>query len=167
MPFTDNIGLPFNCGYCRTFVYECLPGKKVKTVKKAEKGSEDPKESSSTKSSEDQVVTAISDGKQCTSDNVACLSEDEHFRALFVGPHFVAASAYFDKVGTATVSLFERHVSKVKWAFKHGFRSIAPKYVSAFSTAKWKALPAAEKSRHSLSNCVASATQFEQLQRFQ
>lgn len=38
-------------------------------------------------------------------------------------------------------------------------------YVKAFSSEIWEALPVAEKSRHSLLNCVACATQFEQLQK--
>lgn len=74
---------------------------------------------------------------------------------------------YFDRIGTASESLFESHLDKVKWAFKHGFRSAAPmeNYTNTFSTANWEMLPAAEKSLHSLSNCVAQATQFEQLQK--
>ena len=39
------------------------------------------------------------------------------------------------------------------------------KYVNTFSTANWEALPAADKFCHSLSNCVACATQFEQVQK--
>lgn len=65
---------------------------------------------------------------------------------------------YFDRIGTAPKSLFEHHLDKVKWAFKHGFRSAASmeNYTNTFSTANWEILPAAEKS------CT---TQFEQLQK--
>ena len=57
-------------------------------------------------------------------------------------------------------------MDKIKSAFNHGFRSVAlkEKYTNTFSTANWEALPGTEKSQHSLSNCVACATQFEQLQ---
>lgn len=62
---------------------------------------------------------------------------------------------------------FERYYETVKNAFWHGFRSVAQKeeYVKVFSSAKWKALSTAEKSRHSVSNCVACSTQFAQLQK--
>lgn len=105
------------------------------------------------------------DGKKSESGDL-CLSQGERFKALFVGSQFVLGDTYFDKVGNASKSAFEHHVDKIKSAFNHGFRSVAlkEKYTNTFSSANWEALPGTEKSQHSLSNCVACATQFEQLQ---
>ena len=133
---------------------------------KAKVSSDGRKESRATESSEEVLVPTASDDKNSGNAKV-CLSEGERFRALFVGPHFVVGNAYFDKVDKASKSLFEHHLGKVKGAFNHGFHSIVSKeeYVSTFSTANWIALPTTEKFRHSLTNCVACATQFEQLQK--
>ena len=37
MSFTDDFGLSFNCGFCRTLVYKCLSRKGSKGGKKNEK----------------------------------------------------------------------------------------------------------------------------------
>ena len=149
-------------------MYECIP-RSVKPVKKSNDDSASinkPKEGDSEVQSKDQGACSSSDGKISSSDKV-CLSMAERFKRLFNGPQFALGNSYFDKVGkTSSQSQFDRHCVKVKKAFLHGFRAWTSKekYVKAFSSANWEALSVSQKSAHSLSNCVACATQYEQLQ---
>ena len=45
------------------------------------------------------------------------------------------------------------------------FSSLKVAYVKAFSSLNWAALSSPEKEKHSLSNCVACATQFAEIQK--
>ena len=94
-----------------------------------------------------------SDGENSQSEKV-CLSMADCFGTLFDGPQLSARN-------------FERYYEIVKNAFTRGFRSVAQEeeYVKVFSSTNWKALSPAEKSRHSVSNCVGCSTQFAQLQK--
>ena len=165
MPFKSNIGLTFNCGFCRTFVYETVPKRALKAVKNEGESSTVPEASHASQAKVTHSADAVADGKNTTSAKV-CLNMAESFRALFDGPKFVVGDGYFEKGSKAPRSQFEKHCNMVRAAFMHGFRCLDKKeaYIKAFSTAIWKALPSLEKSRHSLSNCVACATQFEKLQ---
>ena len=164
MPFQDEIGLIFNCGFCRTAIYECLSKKSAKTPKEKDtEGSSTTPESETTETSQSEEASGETAERSqvCAQPDVA-----ESFRARFSGPQFVVGDAYFVGVNTSTQSLFRRHAERVMKAFHKGFRSAAlrGRYVQAFSSGKWEALSQSEKSCHSLSNCVACATQFEQLQ---
>ena len=64
MPFTDNTGLAFNCGFCHTFTYECIP-KKLKVLKKSKESSIGLKEGDPMQSKEGH---GASDGKSSASD---------------------------------------------------------------------------------------------------
>ena len=147
MPFTKSVGLSFNCG----FVYEDVSNSS-KTSNVSKKGS-DRDDQQSVPETEGKKSIPVSDGENSQSEKV-CLSAADRFRTLFGGPQLSARN-------------FERYYETVKNAFWHGFRSVAQKeeYVRVFSSAKWKALSTAEKSRHSVSNCVACSTQFAQLQK--
>ena len=164
MPFQDEIGGVVNCGFCRTAVWEFMHKNSAKIAgKKTSEGScSDPKLETAKSSHSEEVTGEKPDSsKVCAQPNAV-----EHFKALFSGPQFVVDDTYFNRVGTSAHSLFERHVQKVRKAFKERLNSASrDKYVEAFSSANWEALPQSEKSCHSLSNCVACATQFEQLQK--
>ena len=167
MPFTAEIGLVFNCGYCRTAIYECVVKKspKASEKKKKESGCNDPASETQGHSSEGtQAVENVGEtqvSKVCAQPDVA-----EYFKSLFSGPKFAVGDSYFERVSTSAQTLFERHCKKVMNAFSFKFysTSVKEKYVKAFSSAKWKALSETEKSHHLLSNCVACAMQFKQLQ---
>ena len=145
MPFTKSVGLSFNCGFCRGFVYEDTSNSS-KTSNVSKKGS-DRDDQQSVPETEGKKSIPVSDGENSQSEKV-CLSAADRFRTLFGGPRLSARN-------------FERYYETVKNAFWHGFRSVAQKeeYVKVFSSAKWKALSPDEKSRHSVSNCVACSTQ--------
>ena len=151
MPFTKSVGLSFNCGFCRGFVYEDASNSS-KTSNVSKKGS-DRDDQQSVPETEGKKSIPASDGENSQSEKV-CLSAADRFRTLFGGPQLSARN-------------FERYYETVKNAFWHGFCSVARKeeYVKVFSSAKWKALSPAEKSCHSVSNCVACSTQFAQLQK--
>ena len=71
---------------------------------------------------------------------------------------------YLD-VSTSAQSLLIHHAERMRTAFSSGFHSNAlRRYMQTFFSAKCATLPEAEKLGHSLSNCVACATQFKQLQ---
>ena len=74
--------------------------------------------------------------------------------------------SYFARVSSSTQSLFNLHAKKVEATCINGFCSASDRdrYVTAFSV-NWEDLPQSEKAGHSLSNCVACATQFERLQK--
>ena len=161
MPFRDECDLTFNCGFCCTAIYECLP---KKTRKSSKKPTEERHSGQSTEASQSGEVARETPGNTevCAPPDVA-----ERFKALFGGPQFTVGDSYFARVSSSTQSLFGLHVKKVKAACINGFRSASDRdrYVTAFSSANWVALSESEKAGHSLSNCVPCATQFEQLQK--
>ena len=150
MPFSDEIGGILNCGFCRTAVYEYTHKNSVKisSKKKSEVSCSDPKLQTVESSQSEEVAGEKPDNSKVGAQPNAV----EHFKALFNGPQLVVDDTYFNGVGTSTHSLFERHVQKVRKAFNERFHS-APrnKYVEAFSSANWEAIPQSEKSCHSLS----------------
>ena len=181
MPFTDQAGSIFNCGFCRTLVYECLPKRAPKKPTKKEDKSDcngqghatttDVDEASScsdTQSPQEQVTCSVETTECEKSENMkVCVDAGERYRELFNSAQFVLGETFFTPASPlGGTSQFDRLCKKVRDAFMHGFRSSAVKerYVKAFSSEMWEELAIAEKSRHSLSNCVACATQFKQLQ---
>ena len=160
MPFNSTIGSTFNCGFCRTAVYEYLAGKREDIQKSKDSQS---KESASV-DSQLHCNTSVNEvvGEKSINSKV-CVSE--HFRTLFCGPQFEVGGGYFDKGKSSRESKFERHCDKVQKAFS-GFRTAYCKerYLKTFSSVKWKALPPLKKAAHSLSNCVACASEFADLQ---
>ena len=160
MPFRDECSLTFNCGFCRTAIYKCLP---KKTRKSSKKPTEEWHSDQSTEASQSGEVAHETPGntKVCAPPDIA-----QRFKALFGRPQFTVGDSYFARVSSSTQSLFDLHVKKVKAACINGFRSASDRdrYVTAFS-ANWEALSESEKADHSLSNCVPCATQFEQLQK--
>ena len=164
MPFKSGFAHLFNCGFCRTFVHENIDRVPLKVGKKAKDESTDQisKEDDASQPKEGQSLPVLNG---MSSNDMVGLNVSDRFKTLFEGPQFALGSAYFEAIGYRQ-SLFERHFDKIKEAFLYRFYSSAHKemYVNAFSSAKWKALPASQKANHSLSNCVGCATQFEQLQ---
>ena len=65
---------------------------------------------------------------------------------------------YFDVSGRYSKTQFDRDCDKILDGFKSkflaGFRGDRQGYLDTFSVAKWYHLPVAERSKHSLSNCV-------------
>ena len=165
MPFNSGIELIFNCGFCRTAIFECRvkkPRAKASNEKETGESSTAPEsQNAETPQSEEVSGETTESSKVCAEPDVA-----EYFRACFSGPQFTVGENYFVDVSTSAQSLFARHAERVRKAFSNGFQSTAHRnrYVQAFSSEKWAALSEAEKLGHSLSNCVACATQFEQLQ---
>ena len=93
-------------------------------------------------------------------------SKDEHFRALSIGPQFVVVNAYFDKVRKDPKTASERQTRQGKVGFQpRGFHSKGGVCKYFLQCKLGSNVPAAEKSRQSLSNCAACATQFEELQK--
>ena len=140
MPFVKSSGRSFNCGFCRTLVYECLPKRSAGT-------SEEKESKSKTEKVESNII--------------------ERFQSLFVGPQFVIGPNYFVKKSLKSISLFKSHCKMIEKAFAKGFISSTFKenYVKAFSSFNWSELSSSEKERHSLSNCVACAMQFPEIQK--
>ena len=160
MPFNATIGSTFNCGFCRTLVYECLAVKKKIEDSKSKNSQSKPPESHDS-GSIDSSNTPV-DSKKSQNDKVCVV---QRFKTLFCGSQFEMGDKYFDKGEASRESNFERHCIKVQKAFSL-FRTVACKqrYVETFSSANWEALPSSKKASHSLSNCVACATQFAELQ---
>ena len=134
MPFNSTIGSTFNCGFYRTVVYEYL-GEKREDMQK----SKDP----------------------------------QMARYVFLStswPCFVVLSLRWVMDILTRVSLqgslkCERLCDKVQKAFSR-FCTVncKEKYLKTFSSVKWKTLPPSKKAAHSLSSCVACASQFADLQ---
>ena len=161
MSFKSDFALVFNCGFCRTFVYENIARR---IPKKSKEGSNDPKpKEGDACPKEDQGACG---GKTGESHKV-CLSVSERFRSLFAGPQFVLGNSYFECKCGSNQSQFDRHFDKIKKAFSHGFRVVAnkEKYTKGFSSKVWETLPPSQKSHHTLSNCVACAAEYDELQK--
>ena len=143
MPFSDDFGLIFNCGFCRTFVLECSAnqsdcGKKRTT------------------------------GRKKKSENVVRSGLSVLFQSWFNGPRFTVRCNYFCKHGKQQLSLFDRHCQQLYTAWKNPFRSkgfTKEDYVSTFSSVSWDSLSKLEKSSHSISKCFACAKMYANLQR--
>ena len=92
MPFNSTIGSTFNCGFCRTAVYEYLAGKREDIQKSKDSQS---KESASV-DSQLHCNTSVNevDGEKSANGKV-CVSD--HFRTLFCGPQFEVGDGYFDQ----------------------------------------------------------------------
>ena len=95
MLLDSTIGSIFNCGFCRTVVYEYLAEKRedMQMSKDSQSKPSESKESASV------------NGKVCVSD---------HFRTLFCGPQFEVGDGYFDQGKSSRESKFERHVTKCR-----------------------------------------------------
>ena len=74
MPFVNNSGRSFNCGFCRTLVYECMPKRRAKTSEET-----------------------ISEEKGKKKAKKVEYNTRECFQNLFVGPQFVIGPNYFEK----------------------------------------------------------------------
>ena len=143
MPFSDDFGLIFNCGFCRTFVLECSAnqsdcGKKRTTGRK--------------KKSENLVRSDLS----------------VLFQSQFNGPRFTVGCNYFCKHGKQRLFLFNRHCQRLYTAWKNPFRLkgfTKEDYVSTFSSVSWDSLSEHEKSSHSISKCFGCAKMYGDLQR--
>ena len=80
MPFSEKVGFVFNCGFCRTLVFEhCAKIKKNNTA-----GKKKSKEASGKKNEGD------SSGKPS-------LNFTETFKLYFQGPRFTVGDSYFDR----------------------------------------------------------------------
>ena len=101
MPFTKSVGLSFNCGFCRGFVYEDASNSS-KTSNVSKKGS-DRDDQQSVPETEGKKSIPVSDGENSQSEKV-CLSAADRFRTLFGGPQLSARN-------------FERYYETVKNAF--------------------------------------------------
>ena len=149
-----------------------LPHSNLRVSEQEERKTPKEKDTEGSSATPESETTETSQSEEASGETAersqVCAQPDvaESFRARFSGPQFVVGDAYFVGVNTSTQSLFRRHAERVMKAFHKGFRSAAlrGRYVQAFSSDKWEALSQSEKSCHSLSNCVACATQFEQLQ---
>ena len=99
MPFSEKVGFVFNCGFCRTLVFEhCAKIKKNNIVgkKKSEEAS----------------------GKRNEGDSFGkpSLNFTETFKLYFQGPRFTVGDSYFD-CSKGRTSQFERHVGIVVKSF--------------------------------------------------
>ena len=117
MPFRDECGLTFNCGFCCTAIYKCLP---KKTRKSSKKPTEEWHSDQSTEASQSGEVAHETPGNTevCAPPDIA-----QRFKALFGRPQFTVGDSYFARVSSSTQSLFDLHVKKVKAACINGFRS--------------------------------------------
>ena len=149
MPFTEKVGSIFNCGFCRTLVYEhCI------RITKGRDSSGNEKE-----------ATKTSESKETS--KPLCFTET--FKLRFQGHRFSAGSKYFDS-NQGLVSRFERHVGDVIKAFRQKFLpraepGLRDKYLVTFSSNNWDKLTPTEKAAHSLSNCQACAANYLQEQK--
>ena len=147
MPFTDKVGNIFNCGFCRTLVYEhCTK------ITEGHNSAGKVEDASATK----KAVTKKS--------SKPVLSFTEMFKQRFSGPRFVVGNNYFEP-GNLRGSLFERHVGVVIKSFWQKFfptteAGLREKYLATFSSSNWDKLTSAEKAAHSRSNCEACAQNF-------
>ena len=116
MSFTDDFGISFNCGFCRTLVYECLSGKGSKGGKKNEKGAKGNDESGTRRDGSENDK----DNKEVRPDLV------ETFKSQFIGPRFSIGADYFESKAYQP-SLFERHVKRLmkSWSGKFNPRKEA------------------------------------------
>ena len=124
MPFTAEFGLVFNCGFCRTAVYECLCRKsEKKSGKKKPEGRCSDQSTQPTNQSPDSTQTVEGAGE--TQEDKVCAQPDvkEHFKVLFSGPQFTVGNTYFEQVSSTAHTLFERHCQKVMNAFSMKFHS--------------------------------------------
>ena len=161
MSFIDDFGLSFNCGFCRTLVYECLSRKGTKGDKKSEKSpSEEGSDESGTRG----------DGSKNDKDNKEVRPDlVETFKSHFIGPRFSIGADYFESKAYRP-SLFERHVKRLmkSWYSKFNPRKEAglkQTYLSTFSSFNWNMLSLDDKGAHSLSKCYACAKTYPKLQK--
>ena len=159
MSFTDNFGLIFNCGFCRTLVYECFS---MKTTKGDKKNENRPSKKESSDESGDGIQNET-DKKQVRPNLV------ETFKSQFIGPRYSVGADYFES-SDKRPSLFERHAKRLmkSWGRQFNPRSEAglkQTYLSTFSSLNWNELGLNEKAAHSLSNCYACANTFPKLQK--
>ena len=151
MSFTDDFGLSFNCGFCRTLVYECLSKKGSEEDKKNEKG---PSE----KRSEESGI--LGDGSKNDKDKKEVRPDlVETFKSHFVGPRFCIGADYFES-SNKRPSLFERQAKRLMKSWRRQFNprseaGLKESYLSTFSSLNWNKLSLNDKAAHSLSNCYA------------
>ena len=111
MPLVNQFGLTFNCGFCRTFVHECLyTGKKSSKndKKEVEKGRQEP---SRNQSSGDQERHKEPSESERSNEQVRPKIQD--FESVFVGPRFCVKEGYFDKKSKSYPSLFNEHSKRL------------------------------------------------------
>ena len=93
--FNSTIGSTFNCGFCRTVVYEYLSEKREDMQKSMDSQSK-PSESKESVDSQLHCNTSVKEvnGEKSANGKV-CVSE--HFMTLSCGPQFELGEGYFDK----------------------------------------------------------------------
>ena len=161
MSLTDDFGLSFNCGFCRTLVYECLSGKGTKGGKKKEKGAS---EKGNDKSGTHR------DGSENDKDNKEVRPNlVETFKSHFIGPRFSIGADYFESTAYRPL-LFERDVKRLMKSWSGKFNpckeaSLKQMYLSTFSSLKWNMLSLNDKGAHSLSKCYPCAKTYPKLQK--
>ena len=148
MPFSDDFGLIFNCGFCHTFVLE----------RSAHQSDYGKKRTAEKKKESENMVRSDHD--------LSVL-----FQSRFNGPRFTVGCNYFCKHGKQRSSLFDRHCQRLYMAWRKPFRSwqkgyVKKDYVSTFSSVSWDSLSEHEKSSHSISKCFGCAKMYGDLQRF-
>ena len=162
MPFSEKVGFIFNCGFCRTLVYEHLTkidkNDDSAGKKKSEEASGKKNHDSAGKKKSEEVSSKKNEGD---SSGKPSLNFSETFKLHFQGPRFAVGDGYFVRSKGRT-SQFERHVETVIKSFKQNFvprteNGLRDKYLTTFSSNNWNKLTPAEKAAHSLSNCQACA----------
>ena len=144
MPFLEKVGFVFNCGFCRTLVFEyCAKIEKNNTAGK--------------KTSEE----ALGKKNEGDSSGEPSLNFTKTSKLYFQGPRFTVGDSYFDRSKGRTLQ-FERHVGIVIKSFNQNFvprteNGLRDKYLATFSSNNWNKLTPAEKAAHSLSNYKACA----------
>ena len=166
MPLVNQFGLTFNCGFCRTFVYECLytSKKSLKTDNKEKlRGHQ---ESSCEQPSSNGVHPNAEEPNESGHCKIQVRPKIQDFELVFVGPGFCVKEGYFDKSSKGCPSLFDAHCKRVMKAWVSIPNSeLRQNYLATFSLKKWDSLSAKEKGTQSLSNCHACANTFDSIQR--
>ena len=104
MPFSEKVGIVFNCGFCRTLVYEHC----AKIDKNSDSAGKNKSEEASGKKNEGD-----SSGKPF-------LNFTETFKLHFQGPRFAVGDRYLVR-SKGRNSQFIRHVETVFKSFKQNF----------------------------------------------
>ena len=160
MPLVNQFGLTFNCGFCRTFIYECLyTSKKSSKTDDKEELREGRQESSCEQPNSDGGRPNPEESNKSGHSNEQVRPKIQDFELVFVGPRFCVKGGYFDKSSKGCLSLFDAHCKRVMKAWVSiPNPEVRQNYLATFSLNKWNSLSVQEKGTHSLSNCHACAS---------
>ena len=127
--------LQFNCGYARSAVKE--------------------------------ITSELAAGKLGkAARDVNCKLRVEKFQSLFNITSFGIPKGFYEAATAKRPPVFEARCESILDAFSANWNSNCKRqeYLMTFTQRNWRKLPAAEKAKHSLQNCIACATQHTALQ---